>query len=205
MSESQLSSLNSQAILSVSGRGLPVRGNDIDTDRIMPARFLVSVSFEGLERHVFEDDRVADPAHPFNDPRYAGASILIVNANFGCGSSREHAPQGIARAGFRAVIGESFSEIFQGNAAVIGLPCFVADREAVNQLQTLVERTPELTITADIGSGAVTAGSLRLEASVPRALRDAFVSGQWNPTAMLLDRFEEVKAVASRLPYIRGF
>ena len=205
MNTSQLSSLNSQAILSVSGRGLPVRGNDIDTDRIMPARFLVSVSFAGLERHVFEDDRVADPAHPFNDPRYAGASILIVNANFGCGSSREHAPQGIARAGFRAVIGESFSEIFQGNAAVIGLPCFVADREAVNQLQTLVERTPEITITADIGSGAVTAGSLRLEASVPRALRDAFVSGQWNPTAMLLDRFEEVKVVASRLPYIRGF
>jgi len=205
MNTSQLSSLNSQAILSVSGRGLPLRGNDIDTDRIMPARFLVSVSFEGLERHLFEDDRAADRAHAFNDPRYAGASILIVNANFGCGSSREHAPQGIARAGFRAVIGESFSEIFQGNAAVIGLPCFVADREAVNQLQTLVERTPEITITADIGSGAVTAGSLRLEASVPRALRDAFVSGQWNPTAMLLDRFEEVKAVASRLPYIRGF
>ena len=205
MNNSQGSSLNSQAILSVSGRGLPVRGNDIDTDRIMPARFLVSVSFEGLERHVFEDDRAADPAHPFNDTRYKGASILIVNANFGCGSSREHAPQGIARAGFGAVIGESFSEIFQGNAAVIGLPCFVADREAVNQLQTLVERTPEVTITADIGSGAITAGSLRLEASVPRALRDAFVSGQWNPTAMLLDRFEEVKAVASRLPYIRGF
>jgi 3-isopropylmalate/(R)-2-methylmalate dehydratase small subunit len=205
MNKSQVSSLKSQAILSVSGRGLPVRGNDIDTDRIMPARFLVSVSFEGLERHVFEDDRAADPAHPFNDPRYAGASILIVNANFGCGSSREHAPQGIARAGFRAVIGESFSEIFQGNAAVIGLPCFVADREAVNQLQTLVERTPDVTITADIRSGAITAGSLRLGASVPKALRDAFVSGQWNPTAMLLDRFEEVKAVASRLPYIRGF
>ena len=203
--KSQASNLEARAILSVSGRGLPVRGNDIDTDRIMPARFLVSVSFEGLERHVFEDDRAADPAHPFNDPRYAGASILIVNANFGCGSSREHAPQGISRAGFRAVIGESFSEIFQGNAAVIGLPCFVADREAVNQLQTLVERTPEVTITADIGSGAIAAGSLRLEASIPKALRDAFVSGQWNPTAMLLDRFEEVKAVAGRLPYIRGF
>jgi 3-isopropylmalate/(R)-2-methylmalate dehydratase small subunit len=205
MNNSQVSSLKSQAILSVSGRGLPVRGNDIDTDRIMPARFLVSVSFEGLERHVFEDDRAADPAHPFNDARYKGASILIVNANFGCGSSREHAPQGIARAGFRAVIGESFSEIFQGNAAVIGLPCFVADRDTVNQLQALVEHTPEITITADIESGAITAGSLRLEASVPRALRDAFVSGQWNPTAMLLDRFEEVKAVAGRLPYIRGF
>jgi 3-isopropylmalate/(R)-2-methylmalate dehydratase small subunit len=203
--KAQGSSLNSQAILSASGRGLPVRGNDIDTDRIMPARFLVSVSFEGLERHVFEDDRAADPAHPFNDPRYAGASILIVNANFGCGSSREHAPQGIARAGFGAVIGESFSEIFQGNAAVIGLPCFVADHDAVDQLQTLVERTPEVIITADVASGAITAGSLRFDAAVPSALRDAFVSGQWNPTAMLLDHFEEVKAVAGRLPYIRGF
>jgi len=205
MNKSQLSSLNSQAILSVSGRRLPLRGNDIDTDRIMPARFLVSVSFEGLERHLFEDDRAADRAHAFNDPRYAGASILIVNANFGCGSSREHAPQGIARAGFGAVIGESFSEIFQGNAAVIGLPCFVAAHDAVAQLQTLVERTPEVHITADVASGAITAGSLRIDASVPSALRDAFVSGQWNPTAMLLDRFEEVKAVASQLPYIRGF
>ena len=205
MNNSQVSSLKSQAILSVSGRGLPVRGNDIDTDRIMPARFLVSVSFEGLERHIFEDDRAADPAHPFNDPRHAGASILIVNANFGCGSSREHAPQGIARAGFRAVIGESFSEIFQGNAAVIGLPCFVAEHDAVARLQTLVERTPEANITADVATGAVAAGPLRFNASVPSALRDAFVSGQWNPTAMLLDRFEEVQAVASRLPYIRGF
>jgi 3-isopropylmalate/(R)-2-methylmalate dehydratase small subunit len=205
MSKSQGSRLNSQAILCVSGRGLPLRGNDIDTDRIMPARFLVSVSFEGLERHLFEDDRAADRAHAFNDPRYAGASILIVNANFGCGSSREHAPQGIARAGFGAVIGESFSEIFQGNAAVIGLPCFVAEHDAVAQLQTLVERTPEVHITADVASGAITAGSLCFDASVPSALRDAFVSGQWNPTAMLLDRFEDVQAVASRLPYIRGF
>ena len=193
------------AILTVSGRGLPLRGNDVDTDRIMPARFLVSVSFEGLERHLFEDDRKADPSHAFNDPRYAGAAVLIVNANFGCGSSREHAPQGIARSGIRAVVGESFSEIFQGNAAVIGLPCFVADRDAVNQLQTLVERTPEVTILADVQSGTITAGALRINATLPAALRDAFVSGQWNPTAMLLDRFEEVKAVADRLPYIRGF
>ena len=205
MNNSQGSGLNTQAILSVSGRGLPMRGNDIDTDRIMPARFLVSVSFEGLERHVFEDDRAADSTHPFNDPRYAGASILIVNANFGCGSSREHAPQGIARAGIRAIVGESFSEIFQGNAAVIGLPCFAADHDAVSHLQTLVESSPDVSIRADIQSGTITAGSLRIDASVPKALRDAFVSGQWNPTAMLLERFEEVKAVASRLPYIRGF
>jgi 3-isopropylmalate/(R)-2-methylmalate dehydratase small subunit len=202
---SQVSSLNAQAILNASGRGLPLRGKDIDTDRIMPARFLVSVSFEGLERHLFEDDRKADPAHPFNDPRYAGASILVVNANFGCGSSREHAPQGIARAGIRAIVGESFSEIFQGNAAVIGLPCFTAAHDAVSRLQTLVETTPDVTIAADVQSGTIIAGALRIEGSLPHALRDAFVSGQWNPTAMLLDRFEEIQAVADRLPYIRGF
>src|SRR5882762_11328209 len=118
-------------ITSVTGRGLPLRGDDLDTDRIMPARFLKAVSFEGLERHLFEDDRAADPAHAFNDPRYTGASILVVNTNFGCGSSREHAPQGLVRAGIRAVVGESFSEIFQGNAAILGLPCFRADHDAV--------------------------------------------------------------------------
>ena len=187
------------------GRGLPLRGHDLDTDRIMPARFLKAVSFEGLERHLFEDDRAADPAHAFNDPRYAGASILVVNTNFGCGSSREHAPQGIARAGFRAIVGESFSEIFLGNAAMLGLPCFVADGEAIDRLQTLIETTPDVVIDADVTAGAVTAGSLRLDAAVAPALRDGFVSGQWNPTAMLLERFEEVRAVAARLPYIRGF
>ena len=100
-----------------SGRGLPLRGDDLDTDRIMPARFLRAVTFEGLEKHLFEDDRAANPAHPFNDPRYTGATILVVNANFGCGSSREHAPQGLARFGIQAIVGESFSEIFQGNSA----------------------------------------------------------------------------------------
>jgi 3-isopropylmalate/(R)-2-methylmalate dehydratase small subunit len=193
------------AVVTASGRGLPLRGNDIDTDRIMPARFLVAVSFEGLERHLFEDDRKADARHPFNDARYAGASILIVNANFGCGSSREHAPQGLVRAGIRAVVGESFSEIFQGNAAILGLPCFRADHDAVERLQTLVESTPDVAITADVASGSIAAGPLTLTASLPAALRDGFLSGQWNPTATLLDHFEEVRAVAARLPYIRGF
>ena len=195
----------SLAISHISGRGLPIRGNDIDTDRIMPARFLVAVSFEGLERHVFEDDRKADASHPFNDARYRGASVLVVNANFGCGSSREHAPQGLWRSGVRAVVGESFSEIFQGNAAMLGLPCLVAGPDFVERLQTLIEQAPDVTITADIKSGEITAGPLRLTAALPPALRDAFVSGQWNPTAMLLDRFDEVKAVAVRLPYINGF
>ncbi len=192
-------------ITCIEGTGLPVRGHDIDTDRIMPARFLVAVSFDGLERHVFEDDRKADPSHPFDDPRYRGASILVVNANFGCGSSREHAPQGLARFGIRAIVGESFSDIFRGNAAMMGMPCFAAAHEAIEALQELVEQTPEATITADVASGEITAGPLRFTATLPPALRDAFVSGQWNPTAMLLDRFDEVRAVAARLPYLAGF
>src|ERR1019366_4462765 len=131
------------------GRGLPLRGGGIDTDRLMPARFLKAVSFEGLERHVFEDDRLASPAHAFNDTRFTGARILVVNANFGCGSSREHAPQGLVRAGFRAIVGESFSEIFLGNSAMIGMPCFVASRDAIAALQRLIEKTPATSIAAD--------------------------------------------------------
>ena len=192
-------------ILTVSGGGLPLRGDDIDTDRIMPARHLRSVSFEGLERHLFEDDRAADPRHPFNDPRYLDASVLVVNRNFGCGSSREHAPQGLARYGIRALVGESFSEIFQGNAAMLGVPCFATDRDSAGRLQTLIETTPGVEIVADIASGGVTAGTLRITAALPDALRDSFLSGQWNPTAMLLDQYAEVRRIAESLPYIKGF
>jgi len=193
-------------ILSVSGHGMPLRGDDIDTDRIMPARFLKVVSFEGLEKHLFEDDRRTNrEAHPFSDMRFNDASIMVVNANFGCGSSREHAPQGIARAGYTAIIGESFSEIFLGNSAVLGLPCFTADHESIQQLQTLIETTPDVTITANVETGAIVAGPLKFTASLPDTLRDAFVSGQWNPTAMLLDKFDDVRAAAKRLPYVAGF
>ena len=194
-----------ERITSVRGRGIPLRGNDIDTDRIMPARFLRAVSFEGLEHHLFEDDRKSDTSHPFSDPRYSGAEILVVNANFGCGSSREHAPQGLVRFGVRALIGESFAEIFLGNAALLGIPCFSGDHASISQIQALVERAPETVITANVESGTVTAGTLQLRAAVPDAFRDGFVSGQWNPTAMLLDRFDDVRAVAARLPYVAGF
>jgi 3-isopropylmalate/(R)-2-methylmalate dehydratase small subunit len=193
------------SIVHVSGRGIPLRGDDIDTDRIMPARYLRVVSFEGLEGHLFEDDRKANLRHPFSDRRFAGATVLVVNANFGCGSSREHAPQGLRRYGIRAIVGESFSEIFQGNAAILGLPCFAADRGSIEELQALIERTPDVVVEADVASGTIIAGTLRLTASVPPALGEGFISGQWNPTAMLLDRFDEVRAVASRLPYLSGF
>jgi 3-isopropylmalate/(R)-2-methylmalate dehydratase small subunit len=197
--------MSGQAIVVVTGRGIPLRGDDIDTDRIMPARFLRATSFEGLERHLFEDDRAARPDHPFNDSRYGGAVVLVVNRNFGCGSSREHAPQGLARFGIRGIIGESFSEIFQGNAAMLGIPCFAADHQAVDRLQTLIEHTPNLTITARVDSGLITAGPLRAAAKLPPAFHEAFVSGRWNPTAMLLDRFDQVRATAERLPYLNGF
>jgi 3-isopropylmalate/(R)-2-methylmalate dehydratase small subunit len=171
----------------------------------MPARFLRAVTFEGLEKHLFEDDRAADPSHPFNDPRYSGATVLIVNNNFGCGSSREHAPQGLARYGIRAIVGESYSEIFLGNSAVLGIPCFTADAASIEALLSLVERAPDTEITARVETGLVSAGGLSIQAGLPLPLRDAFVSGQWNPAAMLLDKYDEVQAVAARLPYISGF
>ena len=193
------------AVTLITGRALPLRGDDLDTDRIMPARFLRAVTFEGLEKHLFEDDRAADPKHPFNNERYKGASILVVNSNFGCGSSREHAPQGLSRYGIQAIIGESFSEIFLGNSAVLGIPCFVAERAAVESLQGDLEANPDLIVEASVETGVISAGTLGLQASLPQGLREAFLTDRWNPTAMLLDDFEQVGCVASRLPYVSGF
>ena len=194
------------AILSASGRGIPLRGNDIDTDRIMPARYLKVVSFEGLEKHVFEDDRRTNRGpHPFGDMRYQDASILVVNSNFGCGSSREHAPQGLARFGIKAMIGESFSEIFLGNCSVLGVPCFTADHDTIDKLQSLIEQSPETVVDANVETGVVTAGRLKFQASMPTAVRDAFVQGKWDPTMMLLDKFDEVRDVGKHLPYVAGF
>lgn len=198
-----------EQIRRISGRAVPVRGDNIDTDRIIPARFLRSITFEGLEKHLFEDDRkqleAAGQRHPLDEPKYAGAAILLANANFGCGSSREHAPQAIRRNGIRAVVGESFSEIFFGNSAVLGIPCFTADKASIDALQTLLERAPSTSITADVATGVVAAGDLKIKADLPAAVRDSFVSGQWNPTAMLLDHFDKVRAVAVKLPYVSGF
>ena len=171
----------------------------------MPARFLRVVTFEGLERHVFEDDRAANAAHPFNDSRYQGATILVVNGNFGCGSSREHAPQGLVRYGITAIVGESFSEIFLGNSVVLGLPCLSADHASIDALQSRIEQDPQTNVDVHVDTGVVSAGSLKIQATMPQALRDALVSGQWNPTAMLLDRFDQVRSVSERLPYVSGF
>src|SRR5262245_38462654 len=183
------------AITTIRGRALPLRGDDLDTDRIMPARFLRVVTFAGLEKHVFEDDRAANPAHPFNDTKYKDATVLVVNSNFGFGSSREHAPQGLARYGIQAIIGESFSEIFLGNAAVLGIPCFTAEAAAIESLQGDIEANAELIVEADVDSCAITANTLGIQASLPPGLRDAFLTDKWNPTAMLLADFDQVEAV----------
>jgi 3-isopropylmalate/(R)-2-methylmalate dehydratase small subunit len=196
-----------EIIRTVSGYGLPLRGDNIDTDRIIPARFLKSITFDGLEAHLFEDDRLdvqgKGSAHPLSNPLYENASILIVNANFGCGSSREHAPQAIRRRGIRAVVGESFSEIFFGNSVALGMPCVTAAPSVVDALMTLVERAPSTELTIHLEPLHVTAGAEVYPLAMPDAARDAFLDGSWDATGLLLDRFEQVEAVATRLPYLQ--
>ena len=204
--------IQAQKITFVEGRGLPMRGDDIDTDRIIPARFLRSITFEGLEQNVFIDERAGSRAaerthgtHPFDDAHYQGASVLLVNSNFGCGSSREHAPQALQRWGIRAIVGESFSEIFFGNAAIIGLPCVKAAADDVRTLMEQVERNPTTMIQVDLNEGTVDAEGFRCVVTLPTKIREALVSGAWDTTGLLLDRYEEVDRTAGALPYIRGF
>ena len=199
-----------EKVRSVQGRALPLRGDNIDTDRIIPARFLRSVSFEGLEDHLFEDDirqlneGGAGP-HPLTDPRYAGAAILVVNRNFGCGSSREHAPQAIRRRGFRAVVGESFSEIFFGNSVALGMPCVTAPAADLAPLQAAIEREPSRTLVIDLDTMTLSGGPQAIAIALPAAARESFLEGTWDATGLLLDRYEQVEQVAMRLPYVRGW
>jgi 3-isopropylmalate/(R)-2-methylmalate dehydratase small subunit len=191
-------------VTGASGRAVPLRGNDIDTDRIMPARFLRAITFDGLEQHVFEDDRKTTK-HPFDDGRYRGASVLVVNSNFGCGSSREHAPQGLQRWGINAIVGESFAEIFSGNSLMIGLPCVTASAADVRTLQDLIERNPDTELSVDLEKGTCAAGDVQVKVSIPPNARDALITGAWDTTGLLLDRYEEVDAASRRLPYVSGF
>ena len=195
-----------EKITRIEGRALPIRGHNIDTDRIIPARFLRSVSFEGLEAHLFEDDLAqAGDAHPLANDAYRGASILFVNANFGCGSSREHAPQAIRRRGIRAVVGESFSEIFFGNSVALGMPCPTVSPEAAGELLLMAENAPETAFTIDLTSMTISGAGRRWPLAMPSAAREGFLDGSWDATGQLLDRFDEVRAVAARLPYVSGW
>ena len=204
--------MGAQRIIRIEGTALPMRGHDIDTDRILPARYLRAITFEGMEQHLFEDERAGSAAgdkatatHPFDDSRFRGATILIVNRNFGCGSSREHAPQGLHRAGFRAVIGESFSEIFFGNSLLIGLALVTASPENIDALMRVIEEKPDTQVRIDLKDSICEAGSFRCAVQVPPNARDALMTGAWDTTGLLLERYEEVNATSAKLPYVAGF
>jgi len=201
--------MDSRFIDKIAGRGIPLRGHDIDTDRIIPARFLKCVSFEGLETHAFEDDRKQleerGQVHAFSNPRYAGARVLIVNGNFGCGSSREHAPQALQRWGIRAVVGESFSEIFFGNSVALGMPCLTVSARDAEALLSAVEAAPQTEVSVGVADGVVEMNGKKYQALVPAGAREAFTAGTWDATGLLLDDFDRVRAVANNLPYISGF
>jgi len=202
--------LTVERIQRISGPGLPIRGENIDTDRIIPARFLKSVSFEGLETHLFEDDRREVDArqhdsHPASNPAFSAATVLLVNTNFGCGSSREHAPQAIRRRGIRAIVGESFSEIFFGNSIALGMPCVSAGAETMQALMTAVERTPSTELVVDLESMTVHSNGATYPITLPAPARDAFLSGTWDATGLLLADFDDVRAVARKLPYVSGW
>jgi len=195
----------------ITGPAMPLRGHDIDTDRIIPARFLRCVVFEGLGAHAFEDDRRQEQSgrgvHPFDDPRFAGARILLVNRNFGCGSSREHAPQAIMRwgTGIQAIVGESFAEIFFGNCAALGVPCVTVGAHAITALMERAEREPALPFTLDLRSGRIVAGDLAFEVAMPEGTRQQLLEGRWDTAAELLDGKQAIADVARALPYFGGW
>jgi len=189
----------------VTGRGIPLPGNDIDTDRIIPARFLKAVTFEGMGEHAFEDARKQNPEHPFNSPAYQGASVLVVGQNFGCGSSREHAPQALMRWGIRAIVGGSFGEIFFGNCVMLGIPCLVASQADLEWLQKAISRSPQAPVTVDVERQEVRFGDRVINATIPDGPRNQLVGGTWDSTAVLLEAGEAIEATATKLPYVAGY
>lgn len=192
-------------ITTVKGTAVHVPGSDVDTDRIIPARFMKCVTFDGLGEFLFYDVRKyedgTDKEHPLNDPRFADATVLVAGSNFGCGSSREHAPQAIYRYGFRALIAESFAEIFFGNCTTLGIPCVVATGDDIKVLAAAVEADPTLEVTVDVDQCRVFFGDQSFTVHVPETARDALVSGKWDPIAELLESEEDVASRMHELGY----
>jgi 3-isopropylmalate/(R)-2-methylmalate dehydratase small subunit len=193
-------------ITQVSGRAVNVPGNDIDTDRIIPARFMKCVSFDGLGEFLFYDVRKNEDGsnknHPLNEARFNGATILLSGANFGCGSSREHAPQAIQKYGFRAVIAENFAEIFFGNSTTLGMPCVCASREDIAKITAAVEANPQLEVVIDVAAQEVRFGDQKIKTTQRESARDALINGRWDSIGELLEGKEAVATLTKKLPYL---
>ena len=190
-------------VKTVLGKAIAVMGDDIDTDRIIPARYLRCVTFDGLGEHAFADDRTqSNGEHPFDNPQHQGANILVTNNNFGCGSSREHAPQALAKWGIKAIVGQSFAEIFFGNCVAIGIPCVIASLEQVKQLQTFIDENPQAEITVDLSAMEVKAENLSIPVRMNEGSRQMFLNGTWDNCGQLVSNAESVKAAATKLPYV---
>ncbi|WP_181693144.1 3-isopropylmalate dehydratase small subunit [Natronomonas sp. LN261] len=196
------------SVAHVEGSGIPVHGNDIDTDQIIPARFMKVVTFDGLGEFAFFDQRFDDEdnekEHPFNEEQYQDANVLVVNANFGCGSSREHAPQALVRWGIDAIIGESFAEIFAGNCLALGVPTATADSETIETLQSWIEDNPDGDIEIDVAAETVTYDGRTIDVDVDEAQRKALVDGIWDTTALMNSNTESIERTAAALPYVEN-
>ncbi|MFV0443986.1 MAG: 3-isopropylmalate dehydratase small subunit [Planctomycetaceae bacterium] len=192
-------------ILSITGRGLPLFLDDIDTDRIIPARFLRCVSFDGLGEHAFEDDRKQDPSHPFDDVRFQGAAVLVSGRNFGCGSSREHAPQSLMRWGIKAVVAESIAEIFFGNCTSLGIPAVCASRADLARLADYIQQHPQSEVTVDLQHRQIRCDDLTVPCTMPDGARSALVSGAWDFLGQLLENRQQIEQTAKHIPYLNQF
>ena len=198
-------------ISQIAGRPIPLRGNDIDTDRIIPARYLKAVTFDGLGAAAFYDERYDAQGelkgHVMDDPRFLakGPRVAVVNKNFGCGSSREHAPQAMLRWGIKALVGESFADIFFGNCVALGMPCVTASEADVTTLLAAIDADPTHDLVVDIAALTATYGALRVKVGLPAGIGNQFLDGTWDATRVLLDAMPQIKATASRLPYLKHF
>lgn len=190
-------------VKTVTGQGIPLTGDDIDTDRIIPARFLRGITFDGLGEQVFADDRTQLAGqHAFDQPQYQGAEILVVNRNFGCGSSREHAPQAIARWGIKALVGESFAEIFFGNCLAMGIPCVTVSSEVAQTLQAEIAAAPQQPLTLDLEARTVTMGDYSAPVAIADGPYQMFLSGTWDACGQLVAQASAIQATAAKLPYV---
>jgi 3-isopropylmalate/(R)-2-methylmalate dehydratase small subunit len=193
----------------IRGTAVPIRGNDIDTDRIIPARYLKEPTFTRMGEYPFFDERFDASGrrkdHPFNDPEYKGAGVLFVNKNFGCGSSREHAPQALYRFGIQVIVGESFAAIFAGNCTMMGVPTVTVSAKEMEQLMKSVEENPRTEYTVDLEAKTLSYGDCKIAIDLPETYRIALTTGSWDSTALLRANLEEVRKTAAKLPYISGF